>query len=98
MTNRGSAANAWRAIKKKIMAKGGIAEMDGSEGSPKPTPKPTPKKRVKKATDEDDAEESLTKKAKGKKGKAAKSETKVADDDEEVEGLSVKVEGEEELN
>ena len=59
---------------------------------PKPTPKATPKKRGKKAAEEDGAEESPTKKAKGKKGKATTSAAKVDEDREEAEGSPVKQE------
>ena len=92
MGNPRSASNAWANIKKKIMAKGGITNGEGEDGtaSTAKTPK-TPKsgsraKRGKKADDEgDDAEESPTKKAKptpkGKKGKAVKSEPEVEEDE-----------------
>ena len=104
MTNPKSAANAWAAIKKKIMAKGGLPKNGGDEdgnASPAKVPK-TPKsgsrtKRGKKADEDgDDTEESPTKKAKptpkGKKGKAAKSEPQVEEDEGEGEEDVVKQE------
>jgi hypothetical protein len=92
MSNPRSASNAWANIKKKIVAKGGITNGGGEDGtaSPAKTPK-TPKsgsraKRGKKADDVgDDAEESPTKKAKptpkGKNGKAVMSKPEVEEDE-----------------
>lgn len=95
MSNPRSASNAWSNIKKKILAKGGTTKengaADGEEGTPKPSPVKTPRKRTAKKA-EGEAGGSPTKKAKGGKGKATKSEAKVDDDDEDGSSATVKAE------
>ncbi|KAK5126785.1 hypothetical protein LTR85_009719 [Meristemomyces frigidus] len=86
MGNPRSAGNAWRAIKTKIMAKGGIAKADGGEedGDSAVKPTPTPKKRGRGKAEKNDGE-SPTKKpkeTKGRKSKAAKEASAEADDEE----------------
>ncbi|KAK3675266.1 hypothetical protein LTR78_004776 [Recurvomyces mirabilis] len=104
MTNPRSATNAWRAIKTKIMARGGITKTTGkgedADGEGGETPvNPTPKKRGKGKTDADGDGESPTKKAKGSAKGKKKSEEVVgeADDDEDGEGGKV-VKGEPEVD
>ncbi|KAK5142524.1 hypothetical protein LTR04_002201 [Oleoguttula sp. CCFEE 6159] len=66
-TNVNACGNAWRPLKKKIMAN---AEVADSTVAPAPTPKTSPKKRGKAASaavDDSEAEESPTKKRKGRK-------------------------------
>lgn len=55
MTNAGSASNAWRNIKKKLIALAGDGGNGEADGGGTPKPKATPK-RKKKITDEDDEE------------------------------------------
>ncbi|KAK4955661.1 hypothetical protein LTR10_006600 [Elasticomyces elasticus] len=79
MTNKGSASNAWSAIKKKIIAMGDGATSNGTakgdaEGTPKP--KSSPKKR---AAPKADKEESPTKKAKGGRKTKAQKEAEAAE-------------------
>ncbi|KAK4545547.1 hypothetical protein LTR36_002897 [Oleoguttula mirabilis] len=103
MGNPRSAGNAWRLIKAKIMAKGGITKADGGEensegatkATPKATPKASPKKRGKAKADKDD-DESPAKKAKGRKGKATKKDASADADDQEDGASPVKAEPEEE--
>ncbi|KAK4574363.1 hypothetical protein LTR86_002125 [Recurvomyces mirabilis] len=104
MTNPRSATNAWRAIKTKVMARGGVtkttAKGEDADGEGGETPvKPTPKKRGKGKADANGDGESPTKKAKGSAKGKVKSEKVVeeADDDEDGEGGKV-VKGEPEVD
>ncbi|TKA76759.1 hypothetical protein B0A55_03638 [Friedmanniomyces simplex] len=100
MTNKGSASNAWNALKKKIIARGGGGGEDGTtNGDAKGdaagvTPaKATLRKRGAGMVEKEDGESS-TKKAKGarrtKAQKAAEKAAAVAEEDGEGEGSQVK--------
>ncbi|KAK0252677.1 hypothetical protein LTS09_012350 [Friedmanniomyces endolithicus] len=102
MTNKGSTSNAWSAIKKKIIARGGSGDTNGfaSNGDAKGgaadgTPaKPTPKKRAAGKVEKEDGE-SPTKKAKGeRKSKAQKAAEEAAAAEEDGEGSGSLVKGE----